>query len=156
MRSSGPEENAYRKQFHKQPIDIDVGDVFYLDLRYYSWERSAADRAMWFVDLNLPHKSHKIYVTKCVFFQWRYTGNRFAVIIKDVVMDAQFVFNAYEAHHFAYRKVLNDNCILATNEVKAEHKTSVTTQLFNNLYNIYVIGYYHYFTYGYATYMVFY
>ena len=128
LKASGPEENAYRKQFHKQPIDVDIGDVFYLDLRYYSWEKSAADRTTWFVDLNLPHKNHKIYVTKCVFFQWRYTGNKFAVIVKDIVMDAQFVFNAYEVHHFAYRKVLNDNCILVTNEVKAEHKISMISQ----------------------------
>ena len=128
LRSSGPEENAYRKQFHKQPIDIDIGDVFYLDLRYYSWEKNAADRTTWFVDLNLPDKNHKIYVTKCIFFQWRYTGNKFAVIVKDVIMDAQFVFNAYEVYHFAYRKVLDDKCILVTNELKAEHNISVITQ----------------------------
>ena len=50
------------------------------------------------------------------------------VIVKDVMMDAQFVFNAYEVYHFAYRKVLDDKCILVTNELKAEHNISVITQ----------------------------
>ena len=41
------------------------------------------------------------------FFQWRYTGNRFAVIVKDVAMDSKYVFNAYKVYHFAYRQVLH-------------------------------------------------
>ena len=140
MRSSGPEENVYGKQFHKQTIDIDIGDVFYLDLRYYSWEKNAADRTTWFRNLKLPDKNHKIYVTKCIFFQWRYTGNKFAVIVKDVVMGSQFVFNAYEVYHFDYPQTLNDDCILVTSEVMAEHNISVITQnssssFFNRMYD---------------------
>ena len=119
---------------------MDVGDAFYLDLRFYSWEKVAANRTTWFVDLNLPDKNHKIYVTKCIFFQWRYTGNTLAVIVKDIVMDSQFVFNAYDVHHFAYRKTLNDNCILVTSEIKAQHKISAIDQhtsssFFNRLYD---------------------
>ena len=57
-----------------------------------------------------------------------YYNDKFADQSKDVMMDAQFVFNAYEVYHFAYRKVLDDKCILVTNELKTEHNTSVTTQ----------------------------
>ena len=140
LKSSGPEENDYKKQFHKLPIDVDIGDVFYLDLRFYSWEKVAANRTTWFADLKLPHKNHKLYVTKCIFFQWRYTGNKLAVIVKDVVMDSQFVFNAYDVHHFAYRRKLSDNCVLVTSEVKAQHQiTTITHQrsssFFNQLYD---------------------
>ena len=59
LHSYGPEESAYRKQFHKQPLTIDIGDMFYLDIRFYSWEKVAANRTTWFSDLQLPDKNHK-------------------------------------------------------------------------------------------------
>ena len=142
LHSYGPEESAYRKQFHKQPLTIDIGDMFYLDIRFYSWEKVAANRTTWFSDLQLPDKNHKIYVTKCTYSQWRYTGNKLAVVVKDIVMDAQHIFNAYDVHHFAYRTDLDDNCILVTNELKTQHNISMIDQqqsssFFSRLYDRY-------------------
>ena len=105
-------------------------------------EKIAANRATWFSDLQLPDKNHKIYVTKCTYSQWRYTGNKLAVVVKDIVMDAQHIFNAYDVHHFAYRTDLDDNCILVTNELKTQHNISIMDQqqsssFFSRLYNRY-------------------
>ena len=35
-------------------IDIKMGDIFYLDIRWCSWVKEGAERNTWFQDLALP------------------------------------------------------------------------------------------------------
>ena len=56
-----------RENAHKMnDTHVKYGEIFYSDIRYYSWNKKAEDRNTWFDDLTLPNKNLTIYVTKCV------------------------------------------------------------------------------------------
>ena len=95
-------------------IDVKVGDVFYLDIRWYSWVKEAADRNTWFQDLALPNKDVTIYVSKCKAGVKVNNGKQ--VKIYDTTLGDELLFNSYDLLRFAYRKEVGD-CVLVDEEM---------------------------------------
>ena len=100
-------------------IDIKVGDVFYLDIRWYSWVKEAADRNTWFQDLALPNKDVTIYVSKCKAGVKVNNGKQ--VKIYDTTLGDELLFNSYDLLRFAYRKEVGD-CVLVDEEMVERYK----------------------------------
>ena len=100
-------------------IDIKEGDIFYLDIRWYSWVKEAADRNTWFQDLGLPDKDVSIYVSKCKAGVKVNNGKQ--VKIYDTTLGDELLFNSYDLLRFAYRREVGD-CILVDQEMVERYK----------------------------------
>lgn len=112
-------------------IDIKTDDIFYLDIRWYSWVKEGKDRITWFQDLQLPNKDETIYVSKCK-AGIKVNGNK-QVKIHDTLLGDEFLFNSYDLLRFAYRKEPGA-CILIDQQMIDQYKMCAMqhTKLFKN------------------------
>ena len=111
-------------------IDTKMGDIFYLDIRWYSWVKEGAERNTWFQDLALPNKDVSIYVSKCE-AGVKVNGGK-QVRIYDTTLGDELLFNSYDLLRFAYRKEVG-NCVLVDQEMVDRYKM-------NNLQHISKLG----------------
>ena len=100
-------------------IDIKKGDIFYLDIRWYSWVKDGAERNTWFQDLALPDKDISIYVSKCEAGEKVNGGKQ--VKIYDITLGDELLFNSYDLLRFAYRKEVG-NCVLVDQQMVDRYK----------------------------------
>ena len=124
-----------RENAHKMDdTDVKYGEIFYSDIRYYSWNKKAEDRNTWFDDLTLPNKNLTIYVTKCV--HGNRCNNDNQVKVMDKVLGDEFLFNSYDAKRFGYRRTSGD-CVLITDEMMNKYNISYinSTYLEDNIHH---------------------
>ena len=111
-------------------IDIKMGNIFYLDIRWYSWVKDGSERNTWFQDLALPNKDVTIYVSKCEAGAKVNGGKQ--VRIYDTTLGDELLFNSYDLLRFAYRKEVG-NCVLVDQEMVDRYNM-------NNLQNVSKLG----------------
>ena len=98
---------------------LDIGDVFYLDLRTYGHD--------WYALLALPQCDTLTYVTQCRAIAWVTAG--YKMEMRDETLDVTFFYRTHEVLSYAYRRTLSDKEVLITSDMLVEYPAILSREL---------------------------